>query len=193
MCYTATSPPCSRRCPAVHLPVLPGERVDNLLFGALLPSDLQSLIFTDSHTSAKCTNFWQQNELFFAVGLNVGRWIVNSGLIQEACWVYIEWHELSLRLPLHSMSIKYGITTSFHRWRRKSLQHARLAIKLSTKPNNIWWWANVQDTELQRQRCCRVTRTARWEPALEGYHMWVIIFFKYPPDHSTAIKHTAVN
>merc|ERR1719305_850926 len=35
------------------IPVLPGERVDNLLFGALLPSDLQSLIFTDSHTSLK--------------------------------------------------------------------------------------------------------------------------------------------
>ena len=40
----------------VNLPVLPGERVDDLLLGALLPADLQSLIFTDGHTSANENN-----------------------------------------------------------------------------------------------------------------------------------------
>ena len=39
-----------------NLPVLPGERVDDLLLGALLSADLQSLIFTDSHTSANENN-----------------------------------------------------------------------------------------------------------------------------------------
>merc|ERR1719411_1073999 len=33
------------------IPVLPGEGVDNLLLGSLLASNLQSLVFTDSHTS----------------------------------------------------------------------------------------------------------------------------------------------
>ena len=36
-------------------------------------------------------------------------------------------------------------------------QHASTAMDLPAKPNNVWW-ANVQDTELQRQRCCRATR-----------------------------------
>ena len=39
-----------------NLPVLPGEGVDDLLLGALLPADLQSLIFTDGHTSANENN-----------------------------------------------------------------------------------------------------------------------------------------
>ena len=38
------------------LPVLPGEGVDNLLLGALLSAYLQSLIFTDGHTSANENN-----------------------------------------------------------------------------------------------------------------------------------------
>merc|ERR1719238_131561 len=33
------------------IPVLPGEGVHNLLLGSLLSSNLQSLVFTDSHTS----------------------------------------------------------------------------------------------------------------------------------------------
>ena len=51
-----------------NLPVLPGERVDDLLLGALLSADLQSLIFTDSHTSANENNiafdwpfWWRQS------------------------------------------------------------------------------------------------------------------------------------
>ena len=35
----------------MHLPVLPGEGVDNLLLGSLLATNLQSLVFADSHTS----------------------------------------------------------------------------------------------------------------------------------------------
>ena len=35
----------------MHSPVLPGEGVDNLLLSSLLASNLQSLVFTDSHTS----------------------------------------------------------------------------------------------------------------------------------------------
>merc|ERR1719370_2357618 len=35
------------------IPVLPGEGVHNLLLGSLLASNLQSLVFTDSHTSLK--------------------------------------------------------------------------------------------------------------------------------------------
>ena len=51
-----------------NLPVLPGERVNDLLLGALLSANLQSLIFTDSHTSANENNiafdwpfWWRQS------------------------------------------------------------------------------------------------------------------------------------
>ena len=36
-----------------HSPILPGERVDDLLLGSLLASNLQSLVLTDSHASAR--------------------------------------------------------------------------------------------------------------------------------------------
>ena len=55
------------------LPVLPGEGVDNLLLGALLSSYLQSLIFTDGHTSANENNIsieWTDNPF----------WLLNDDL-----------------------------------------------------------------------------------------------------------------
>ena len=55
------------------LPVLPGKGVDNLLLGALLSAYLQSLIFTDGHTSANENNIsieWTDNPF----------WLLNDDL-----------------------------------------------------------------------------------------------------------------
>ena len=59
------------------LPVLPGEGVDNLLLGALLSAYLQSLIFTDGHTSANENNITINRPLRTKISASAGARIID--------------------------------------------------------------------------------------------------------------------